>query len=154
MAGARLTSTANPIPGAVVPSRILVADDTEDIRDFLAAGLESAGFDVSTARDGAEVLTRLASPPPALVLLDLQMPVIDGLEVLRRLREAEAWAEVPVVILTASGLSDDMVEARRLGARGYLNKPIRLPKLVETVRRVLDEPDLLWLDDITEARRG
>ena len=61
---------------------------------------------------------------------------------------------MPVLFLTASGATEDMVEARRLGARGYLVKPIRLPVLVERVGRVLSQKDLIWLDDVTGVRAG
>ncbi len=131
---------------------ILIAEDAEPVREFIEAGLRGAGHSVLLARDGAEVLTHLAGPTPDLILLDLHMPVLDGLEVLRRLRAASAWPDVPVLFLTASDLIEDMVEARRLGARGYLVKPLRLSALVERVGRVLGDPDLSWLDDMTEAR--
>ncbi|HEX8471249.1 MAG TPA: response regulator [Brevundimonas sp.] len=131
---------------------ILVAEDNEDVRDFLVAALSGAGFRVVEAADGAAVLTRLGYAPPGLILLDLHMPLVDGMEVLRRLRSVPAWEKTLVLILTASGLTDDLVEARRLGARGYLVKPIRPADLVAKVKRILEDPELIWLDDITELR--
>lgn len=132
--------------------QLLIAEDDTQIRDYLVAVLSGAGYQTVEAQDGAAVLTRLAYDPPALVLLDLHMPVMHGLDVLRRLRSVPAWATTPVLFLTASGLTEDMVEARQLGARGYLVKPIRPPDLVAKVARVLDDPDLIWLDDMTSAR--
>lgn len=137
-----------------MPQQILIAEDDAGVREFLAIALSGAGFETVEATDGAAVLTRLAYAPPAMVLMDLHMPVIDGLEALRRLKSVESWAEVPVLFLTASGQTADMVTARRLGARGYLVKPIRPGDLLARVRAVLDDPDLLWLDDMTQVRAG
>ena len=132
--------------------QILIAEDDGGVREFLSIALTGAGFEVVEARDGAAVLTRLAYAPPALVLMDLHMPVMDGLEALRRLKSVESWAEVPVLFLTASGQTEDMVTARRLGARGYLVKPIRPAGLLARVRAVLGDPGVLWLDDMTQVR--
>lgn len=132
--------------------QILIAEDDTDVRDFLAAVLSGAGYGVTEVVDGAGVLTRLAYAPPALVLMDLHMPLIDGLEALRRIRSVESWTEVPVLFLTASGQTEDMVTARRLGARGYLMKPIRASDLLTRVQAILSDPELLWLDDMTQAR--
>jgi two-component system chemotaxis response regulator CheY len=135
-----------------VPHQILVAEDDAGVREFLTIVLTGAGFEVVEAGDGAAVLTRLAYAPPAMVLMDLHMPVIDGLEALRRVRSVESWTDVPVLFLTASGQTADMVTARRLGARGYLVKPIRPADLLAKVQAVLGDPGLLWLDDMTQVR--
>jgi two-component system, chemotaxis family, chemotaxis protein CheY len=132
--------------------RIIVAEDDDDMRDFLGAVLSGAGFAVTGVEDGAALLTQLAYAPPDLMLLDLHMPVLHGLDALKRMRSVPAWRGVPVLFLTASGQMDDMVQARDLGARGYLVKPIRHADLVAKVTRVLDDPDLIWLDDMTERR--
>ncbi len=130
---------------------IMIAEDDAAVREFLATGLIQAGHQVVEVVDGGDVLARLSGPAPAMILLDLHMPVLDGLEILRRLRKADAWPEVPVLFLTASGAVDNMVEARRLGARGYLVKPIRLSKLVDRVNSVLNDTSLVWMDDVTES---
>lgn len=132
--------------------KILIAEDEDDIRDFLAAALSGGGYSVTTVEDGATLLTQLAYPSPDLLLLVMHMPVLHGLDALRHLRSVPAWRDVPVLFLTASGQMDDMVQARELGARGYLVKPIRHTDLVAKVTRVLDDPDLIWLDDMTELR--
>lgn len=137
---------------ATVAHQILVAEDNDDVRDFIVAALSGDEFQVVEAQDGADVLERLAYAPPALVLLDLHMPIMTGLEVLRRLRGAPGWAETPVVFLTASDQTEDLVEARRLGARGYLVKPVRPADLVAKVKRVIEDRDLIWLDDMTSVR--
>ncbi len=133
-------------------ARVLVAEDDEEVGDYIDLALTSAGHQVERARDGGDVLAALGRPAPDLLLLDLHMPVLDGLEVLRRIRASGGWPDLAVLFLTRSSMTHDMVEARRLGARGYLTKPIRHPLLVERVRRVLEDPGLLWIDDMTEAR--
>lgn len=150
-------NTAPDLPRAAdseppVTDQILIAEDEPDVRAFLVAALGGAGYGVTEVEDGAGVLTRLAYAPPALLLLDLHMPFIDGLEALRRIRSVESWATVPVLFLTASGQTEDMVTARRLGARGYLVKPIRPADLLAKIQAILSDPGLLWLDDMTQAR--
>lgn len=137
-----------------MPQQILIAEDEPDVRDFLEAVLSGAGYEVVTASDGAAVLTRLAYPAPDMVLMDLHMPMVDGLEALRRIKSVEAWQSTPVLFLTASGLTEDLVTAKRLGARGYLVKPIRSADLLAKVKTVIEDPKLLWLDDMTQARSG
>jgi CheY-like chemotaxis protein len=109
---------------------------------------------VTTVADGVGALTRLAYAPPELVILDLNMPRVDGLEVLAAIRTVETWKDVPVLVLTASGVGDNLVAARRLGARGYLLKPITPAGLVERVQQILTDRSLVWLDDITLSRAG
>lgn len=130
---------------------IMIAEDDTAVREFLATGLSNAGHRVLEVVDGGDVLTRLSGPAPSMILLDLHMPVMDGLEIMRRLRKANAWTDVPILFLTASSAVENMVEARRLGARGYLVKPIRLGKLLERVNSVLTDDSLIWLDDLTES---
>jgi DNA-binding response OmpR family regulator len=133
-------------------ARILIAEDEPDIRDFLAAVLKGAGHEVAEAGDGAEVLTHLAGPAPDMVLMDLHMPLLSGLDALAQIRKVESWKAVPILFLTASGATDDMVRARTLGARGYLVKPVRSADLLARVTMVLEDDRLLWLDDITRSR--
>ncbi|MFC7379144.1 response regulator [Brevundimonas sp. GCM10030266] len=131
---------------------ILIAEDEADIRELFTLILSSAGYEVTTVADGVEALTRLAYAPPSMVILDLNMPRVDGLEVLAAIRTVEAWKDVPVLVLTASGTGDNLVAARRLGARGYLLKPLTPSGLVERVEQVLGDKTLIWLDDITRSR--
>ena len=138
----------------ILTTCILIAEDEPDIRDFLAAVLRSAGHQVVEVANGAEVLVQLAGPIPDLVLLDVNMPLLTGLEALRHLRMVPAWNDVPVLLLTASGATDDMTLARSLGAQGYLMKPIRAADLLSKVKMILEDQSLLWLDDITQSRAG
>ncbi|MBI2384456.1 MAG: response regulator [Elusimicrobia bacterium] len=100
---------------------------------------------IVTARDGALALELLLGPdakgPPALVLLDLKLPKVDGLEVLRRIRADERTALVPVVILTSSKEQQDLIAGYKLGANSYIRKPVDFNQFVEAVRQL----GLYWL---------
>ena len=111
--------------------RILVVDDEEGIRRFVRANLAARGYEVDLAGDGEAALEAAALRPPDLVLLDLMLPGIDGLEVLRRLRE---WSEVPVVVLSARGEDEMKVRALDGGADDYLTKPFSMDELLARVR--------------------
>jgi DNA-binding response OmpR family regulator len=117
------------------PHRILVVDDDPTVSDVLRRYLERAGYAVEHAADGPAALASFADTRPDLVLLDLMLPGIDGLEVCRRLRaDAEA---VPVIMLTALGDEADRITGLRLGADDYVTKPFSPRELVLRVQSVL-----------------
>jgi CheY-like chemotaxis protein len=139
--------------------RILLAEDnTNDAELTLAAlGEHRLSNDVVHVLDGAEALdyllrrNRYEGRPignPAVVLLDLKMPKVDGLEVLRRMRQAESLREVPVVVLTSSREEQDIVESYHLGINAYVVKPVAFTEFVTAVKNVglfwgiLNEPPL------------
>ncbi|MDD5564775.1 MAG: SpoIIE family protein phosphatase [Thermoanaerobaculaceae bacterium] len=109
------------------PGALLVVDDNPENRDMLARRLRRRGYDVAEAEDGAQALELAAGREFDLVLLDVMMPVMDGLETLRRLRRTRSVAELPVIMTTAKGESEDVVQALTLGANDYVTKPINLP---------------------------
>ncbi|MFQ5555319.1 MAG: response regulator [Acidimicrobiia bacterium] len=117
--------------------RILVVDDDPDIIQFVKMNLELEGFEVETAENGRVALESAKSRPPDLILLDVMMPEMDGLTVLRRLRASPATANVPVIILTAKALAEDRVKGLDLGADDYITKPFDLEELLARVRTVL-----------------
>ncbi|MGH9053006.1 MAG: GGDEF domain-containing response regulator, partial [Acidimicrobiia bacterium] len=117
--------------------RILIADDDPDIVQFVRVNLELEGFEVEAALDGGEALAKILSAPPDLVLLDVMMPEMDGLGVLRRLRTRPAAANVAVILLTAKALPEDRVEGLELGADDYITKPFDLEELIARVKTVL-----------------
>jgi DNA-binding response OmpR family regulator len=120
--------------GAVNPPRVLVVDDEPMVREVLARYLEKEGFEVDVAKDGEQALAAYASGPHDLVLLDLMLPRVDGLEVFRRMRER---APTAVIMLTAKGEETDRVVGLELGADDYVTKPFAPREVVARVRAVL-----------------
>lgn len=118
-------------------SRVLIVEDEPDIRDLLAFHLEREGYQVTKSRTGADALRRIKASPPDLVLLDLMLPEVDGLEVCRRLRREPATAPLPIVMLTAKGDEVDRVLGLELGADDYIVKPFSPKEVVARVRAVL-----------------
>lgn len=114
--------------------RILVVDDDPEIVSFLRRGLIYEGYDVDTAGDGAEALASAREKEPDLVILDVMMPGIDGLEVSQRLRSA---GDVPILMLTAKGTVADRVAGLESGADDYLIKPFAFDELLARVRALL-----------------
>ena len=116
---------------------ILVADNDADIRNFVQVNLEMEGFDVAVAQDGEEALAVAANVRPALVILDVMMPKMDGFEVCRRLRSDPKTSAIPVIILTARSLTVDKVVGLTAGADDYVLKPFDPVELIARVRTTL-----------------
>jgi two-component system nitrogen regulation response regulator GlnG len=114
---------------------VLCADDEPGIRGLIADGLEKSGLRVVTAENGREALSRFEADRPDLVLLDLRMPHIDGLQVLRRIKSRQPT--LPVLLMSGHGDIRTAVDAMRLGAHDFIEKPFRLDELRATVARVL-----------------
>ncbi|RJP48913.1 MAG: DNA-binding response regulator [Anaerolineaceae bacterium] len=114
---------------------LLLADDDPSIADTLAPFLERAGFHVLTVSDGAAALDKVHSHRPALVILDVLMPRMDGREVLRRIRRGNLW--IPAILLTQVGESSERALALEEGADDYLNKPFDPHELLARIRAVL-----------------
>ncbi len=117
--------------------RILVADDVAANRDVLQQMLGRAGYDVRTANDGLEAVRLVDSWKPHLVLMDLKMPVMDGLEAIRTIREREAGQRTPIVALTASAFDENRREVQKTGGDDFLSKPFREGELLEVLARHL-----------------
>ncbi len=113
---------------------ILIVDDDPEIVSFLRKGLIYEGFNVVTASSGAEALATVREKEPDLVILDVMMPGIDGIEVSRRLRQAD---DIPILMLTAKGTVADRVAGLNSGADDYLVKPFAFDELVARVRALL-----------------
>jgi DNA-binding response OmpR family regulator len=124
------------------PASILITDDESNIRMMLRTALESDGYDVEEAANGRQALDAMERNPPDLVVLDLNMPVLDGMAVLEQMKSMAASTRPRVIILTAYGSIPTAVKATRLGAVDFLEKPITPDDLRETVRSVLCEPEL------------
>jgi CheY-like chemotaxis protein len=134
--------------------RIVAVDDNPVVTLFIAAILGQAGHDVETASSAAEGLVTLQRNPPDLLLLDLEMPGLDGLELLGLMKEKRICEGIPVLLLTAQNDYHFVNKARELGATGYLTKPFEARDLTAKVARVLTDADTVWLDDYHAVTRG
>ncbi|MDO4758982.1 MAG: response regulator transcription factor [Rikenellaceae bacterium] len=117
--------------------RILLVDDEVDILEFLSYNLQRAGYEVHTAQNGVEGLEVARRVRPHLILLDRMMPVMDGVETCRRIREDEALKHTHIVFLSALGGEDDQLSGFDAGADDYLAKPLPVKLLVSRVQAIL-----------------
>ena len=124
-----------------MPSVILVVDDQESIRHFVSHALTDSGYEVWSAENGRKAIERLSEGPPDLVLLDLKLGDVDGLDVLKKAKEM--YKELPVIIMTAHGDVESAVEAMKAGAFDFVTKPVHLDQLQVLVERGL-ESQKLW----------
>ena len=139
------------------PPLILVVDDEQSYRDALSIALQREGFLVETAADGPEAIARFDATKPALVLLDVMLPKISGVDVCRDLR---ARSRVPIIMVTARNSEIDAVVGLEVGADDYVTKPFRLRELIARVRAALrrvplsddEEPDRPEVLDVGDVR--
>lgn len=126
--------------------KVLVVDDEPDVRNFLAACLEDVGFNVQTAVDGLDALDKIETYEPDLVTLDMVMPRLSGLKVIRRLRKNKKWARLPVIAITAHA-RDELGEGQIKGFNAMtsglrpqivMEKPISPANLIKTIGSILD----------------
>jgi DNA-binding response OmpR family regulator len=117
--------------------RVLLIEDEADIRELIRYNLEQEGFKVREAATGEEGLVKARKKPPNMILLDLMLPGIQGLEVCRRLRKMSETRKTPLIMVTAKGEESDIVAGLEMGADDYLAKPFSTRELVARVRSVL-----------------
>ena len=116
--------------------RILVVEDEKDVREMIRLNLKAAGFDVVEAGNGAEALALAKNDPPKVIILDLMMPEMSGVEVCRALRRNPSTSRIPVLMLTAKSTEEDKVVGFEVGADDYVTKPFSPRELVLRVRAV------------------
>src|SRR5215469_10219718 len=122
--------------GTVRP-KILVVDDEPEAVELVEFNLKQAGFDVLTAVDGAEALKKAHAALPSLIVLDLMLPEVDGLEVCKMLRRDPATARIPIVMVTAKAAEIDRILGLELGADEYITKPFSPRELVLRIKNIL-----------------
>ena len=125
-----------PLTGRSRPL-VLIVEDQPDLRNLYARQLAISGFDVIEAENGADAITHTASHGPDVILMDLSLPVVDGWEATRRLKNDERTAHIPVVALTAHDGSGELQRATRAGCDWFVPKPCPPDALIVEVRRVL-----------------
>ena len=139
------------ITHALMSHRILLIDDEDDILEFIRYNLTKAGYEVYTARNGAEGLQQAAAHRPHLILLDVMMPTMDGIETCRALRCDPALKETMVVFLSALGEEEQQLAGFGAGADDYISKPIKPKLLISRIQAILkrvaaDKPASLVID--------
>jgi two-component system cell cycle response regulator DivK len=117
--------------------RILLVEDQEMNRDMLLRRLTRRGYDIDIAVDGAEGIEKARSGSPDVILMDMSLPVIDGWEATRTLKADAATSSIPVIALTAHAMSTDREKALAAGCDGYETKPVELPRLLESIEKML-----------------
>jgi CheY-like chemotaxis protein len=118
---------------------ILIADDEDDIKMILSMYLETCGLRVLTAYDGLDAIERIKESKPDLVLMDIMMPVLDGVEVTRQIKSAEETRDIPIVMLTAAAQSEMVERALKAGAEEYIAKPFEPDRVKEVIDRILSK---------------
>lgn len=118
---------------------ILVVDDNDDSVRIIQAVLESNGYAVRVAKSGKDALDRVKEEVPQLILLDVMMPEMSGMEVLERVRNSAQTAQVPVILLTAKAQDEDVIAGYQVGADYYITKPFTSKQLLYGIRLVLGQ---------------
>ena len=120
--------------------KIVLAEDEPQIARLVEFKLKKEGYQVTWKENGEEALEAIKAEEPDLVILDVMMPVMDGYEVLRRLKEDENLKSIPVIMLTARAQERDVVKGIDLGAEDYITKPFHPAELLARVKRILGKP--------------
>ena len=138
---------------------ILAVDDEEDLLSLLKYNLEQEGFDVLLARDGVEAIEQTRAHKPDLIILDIMMPKMDGIEVCEKLRKDAHLRTIPIMMLTARNEEEDKVEGLDMGADIYLGKPVSVSVIVSQAKALLrsahryeDPPDQIQVHDLRVDR--
>jgi len=118
--------------------RILIVDDSPSVRKLVEFTLKSKGFQVTPAEDGLQALELMGKEQFDAIILDINMPRMDGLKFLEKMRPDDAYASTPVIVLTTEGLEEDRDRAMELGATAYMVKPFKPTQLLGFVDKMLD----------------
>jgi CheY-like chemotaxis protein len=121
-------------------TKILLVEDNEMNRDMLSRRLERKGYSIAIAVDGQQAVDMAASEAPALILMDMSLPVIDGWEATRRIKANAAMKSIPIIALTAHAMAGDEQKAKDAGCDDYDTKPVELPRLLGKIEALLGQP--------------
>ena len=117
--------------------RILVVEDQVDNRQILRDLLTSADYEMTEAENGEEALAAVAKQRPDLILMDIQLPIMDGYEATRRIKANPAWKDIPIIVVTSYALSGDEAKARNAGCDAYVTKPYSPRALLAKIREFI-----------------
>ena len=117
--------------------KILLVEDNEMNRDMLSRRLERKGYGIVMALDGQQAVDMAASETPALILMDMSLPIIDGWEATRRIKANAATRGIPIIALTAHAMQGDELKAKEAGCDDFDTKPVELPRLLEKIEAQL-----------------
>ncbi|MCF8308978.1 MAG: response regulator [Bacteroidales bacterium] len=120
-----------------MPKKVLVVDDSESIRDVVSYTLRNEGYEVALAEDGDKALDKIRKEKYRLVVTDLYMPNMDGMELIREIRKLDDYKGVPILFLTTESQLDKKKEAKQAGATGWIVKPFSPEKLLKALKKVL-----------------
>jgi two-component system, cell cycle response regulator DivK len=118
-------------------TKILLVEDNEMNRDMLSRRLKRKGYDVITATDGARGISMAQSEEPALILMDISLPVVDGLQATRQLKAAPETRDIPIIALTAHAMAGDREKCLEAGCNDYATKPVEFPQLLAKIEAFL-----------------
>ncbi len=120
-------------------AKLLIVEDNEENWDMLSRRLQRRGYDVVRAIDGQQAVEQAETDTPDLILMDVNLPVMDGLEATRRIRERAGTRAIPIIALTAHAMAGDREKALDAGADDYHTKPVELPRLLEQIETLLSD---------------
>lgn len=123
--------------GQLLRPTVLVCDDESSFVRLLEINLQRAGFDVVTATDGEEALLRARESKPGLLVVDLLMPRMDGVELVRRFKTDAFLSDIPIIVLTADVMEEDLERVSEAGANEVLSKPVELRTLIDKMRHIV-----------------
>jgi len=119
--------------------KVLVVDDEKAIHSYLQKKLEKLGYTVYTAQDGEEALRLIYSHPPDIILLDVKLPRLSGIEVCKRLKSDDGTRHIPIIMLSAKAQSEEIAAGLQAGAERYLCKPLGFPDILKEIRAFEDK---------------
>ena len=123
-------------------TKLLLVEDNEMNRDMLSRRLERKGYLVAIAVDGQQGVDMALAEPPALILMDMSLPVLDGWEATRRIKANSATKHIPIIALTAHAMQGDEQKAKEAGCDDYDTKPVELPRLLGKIEALLAKPPI------------